>query len=424
MNTKNRNKPEWPGIAAAVLLILTLLFSFSACGSRNLEEAASTEAASSNTSGNREATKSAGKLSADNLPADPDISASLIFQDTLPLDYAERFRIFEYQDGYTLIGICDGTQFLIVPDGHPVPADLDSSITVLQQPIDSIYLAGSSCMDMFVRINALESISLSGMQSEKWHIPEAREAMENGSILYAGKYNIPDYELILSRSCDLAIENTMILHTPEVREQLMKTGIPVLIDHSSYETHPLGRTEWVKLYGVLTGHKQEALDAFNAQKETFEAAVSSETTGSSIAFFAIRPNGSVTVRKSTDYVPAMIRLAGGSYLPDDLSDGSITSTTTLQMEEFCQRARDADCLIYNGAIEGEITSISELLAKAPAMKTFPAVNNGRVWYTDQNLYQSSMETGAILADFHAILTNPDGSGRELHYLRKLAAETP
>ena len=38
----------------------------------------------------------------------------------------------------------------------------------------------------------------------------------------------------------------MIYHNPEVKEKLEEFGIPVLVEHSSYESHPLGRTEWVK----------------------------------------------------------------------------------------------------------------------------------------------------------------------------------
>ena len=75
--------------------------------------------------------------------------------------------------------------------------------------------------------------------------------MEQGDIIYAGKYNAPDYELILSGGCDFVIENMMIMHTPEVKEKLENFGIPVMVDRASYEEHPLGRCEWVKLYGVL-----------------------------------------------------------------------------------------------------------------------------------------------------------------------------
>ena len=52
--------------------------------------------------------------------------------------------------------------------------------------------------------------------------------MDAGKILYAGKYNAPDFERILSSSCGLAVESTMINHVPEVREKLEELGIPVL----------------------------------------------------------------------------------------------------------------------------------------------------------------------------------------------------
>ena len=42
----------------------------------------------------------------------------------------------------------------------------------------------------------------------------------------------PDYELIVSEKCGLAIESTMIYHSPEVKEKLEEFGIPVLVEHS------------------------------------------------------------------------------------------------------------------------------------------------------------------------------------------------
>ena len=77
--------------------------------------------------------------------------------------------------------------------------------------------------------------------------------METRNLLYAGKYSAPDYELILSEGCDLAIESTMIYHNPEVKEQLQNFGVPVFVERSSYESHPLGRMEWIKVYGLLLG---------------------------------------------------------------------------------------------------------------------------------------------------------------------------
>jgi len=65
----------------------------------------------------------------------------------------------------------------------------------------------------------------------------------------------------------------------------------------------------------------------------------------------------------------MIELAGGRYIFGHLGDdGKRSSTVNMQMEEFYAAAKESDYLIYNSTIDGEIHSISELLAKAPVLK--------------------------------------------------------
>ena len=56
----------------------------------------------------------------------------------------------------------------------------------------------------------------------------------------------------------LAVESTMILHSPKVQEMIEDLDIPVFVDYSSYESHPLGRTEWIKVYGAMLNKEKEA----------------------------------------------------------------------------------------------------------------------------------------------------------------------
>ena len=346
-----------------------------------------------------------------------DISDELTYTDSTKLEYAQKFTIDNYEGGYSLITITDGGRFLVVPEDKEAPEDLAKDITVLQQPIQNIYLVASAVMDMFVSLDALDTIRFSGTKTEGWYIDEAKAAMENGDILYAGKYSAPDYEQILAQNCGLAIENTMISHTPEVQEQLEKFGIPVLVDHSSYEPNPLGRTEWVKLYGLLTGHEEEAEAAFAKEADAFEAISGEAATGKTVAFFYITSNGEANVRKSADYLPKMIELAGGTYIFRDLGDeDDATSTMSMQMEEFYAGAKDADYIIYNSTIEGQLSSVDELLAKSPLLQKFKAVQEGHVYCTTKNLYQSTMELGTITSDIHRMLVGDDG---DLTYLYKL-----
>ncbi len=189
---------------------------------------------------------------------------TLTVESSYPLQYAKQFTVDECTGGYELITIAD-SQYLVVPQGAAVPEDLPQGTTVLQQPIENIYLVSTSAMDPIISLGALDSIALSGTKADGWYLPEAKAAMQAGQIAYAGKYSAPDYETILASGCGLAIENTMIYHTPEVKEQLEKFGIPVLVERSSYETDPLARMEWVKLYGILLGKQQEAEQLFDTQ---------------------------------------------------------------------------------------------------------------------------------------------------------------
>lgn len=352
------------------------------------------------------------------LEKDTEISPQLHYDHSMELQYAKKFSVDYYEGGYSLITIAEGGRFLVVPEEMEAPEELDEDITVLQRPMENIYLVASAVMDMFVSLDALDAIRFTGLKPDAWYIDEAKAAMENGDILYAGQYSAPDYEQILAENCNLAIENTMIYHTPEVKEQLEKFGIPVLVDYSSYETEPLGRTEWVKLYGVLTGKEEEADTAFENQTAAFADISEKEKSGKTVAFFYITTNGEANVRKSSDYLPKMIELAGGSYIFDHLGDKDDTasSTETMQMEEFYAQAKDADYIIYNSTIEGELSSVDELLSNSALLKNFKAVQEGNVFCTSKNLYQSSMELGTIISDIHKMLT---GENDGFTYIYKL-----
>ena len=336
----------------------------------------------------------------------------------LELDYAEGYTVDFSPEGYARISI-DQETYLLVPEPGQPPAEVPEEVTVLRQPLENIYLQATAAMDCFRQLDAIDAITMSGTQAEGWYIPEAREAMEAGRMVYAGKYSAPDYELIADRGCDMALESTMIYHTPEVKEQLERLGIPVLVERSSYESHPLGRMEWIKLYGVLTGKLEEAEAYYDAQLERLAPILEQESTGRTVAFFSITSNGSVTVRKAGDYIAKAIDLAGGVYVPQGLAEEeNALSTMNIQMETFYNEVRDADVLIYNSAIEADLETIGQLVAKSEALADFKAVQNGDVWCTGKSMFQESQSVGEMILDIHCILAE-QGEG-PMTYLYRLS----
>ena len=345
-------------------------------------------------------------------------SAEFVYESSMELKYAENFSVDYYTGGYKLLTVMDGTKLLVVPEGKAVPENLEEDMYIMRQPVENLYLVATAAMDMFDSLDAVDTIRLSGQKEGNWYIESANEAMADGKMLYAGKYNKPDYELIVSENCSLAIENMMISHSPEVIEMMKDFGIPVMIEYSSYESHPLGRVEWIKFFGALLGKEAEAEEAFEKQVAILEKVTADEKTDQTVAFFFITSNGLVQVRQSSDYVPKMIELAGGKYIFENLGDPeSSRSTMNMQVEEFYNSAKDVDFIIYNSSIDGGVNSIEELLDKCAVLEDFKAVQNGNVWCTTNDMYQQSMSIGYLIEDIHTMLQG-DEEG-EMEYLFRL-----
>ena len=356
-------------------------------------------------------------------------AAPLTYDHSMELSYAENFAVDYYEGGYKLLTTrLNGDRILIVPKHQQAPEDAEALVSpsaegepgklmVLQEPVKNLYLVASSVMDMFAQLDSMDAISMCGLKEEDWYIPAAKQAMKEGTLLYAGKYSQPDYELLLSQNCSMAIENSMIYHTPEVMEKLDEFGIPTLVEYSSYEEHPLGRVEWVRFFGALLNQEEKADQLFEKQKEALKRVEAEESTGKTVAFFYITSNGLVQVRQSTDYIPKMIELAGGKYVFENLGDpDSRRSTVNLQLEDFYDGAQDADFLVYNTTIDRQVQTLEDLLKKCSLLKDFKAVKNHQVWCTAEDMYQQSMSAGNLIGDFHRMLT---GDNEETRYLYRL-----
>ncbi len=332
-------------------------------------------------------------------------------------EYAEGFSVSEYGK-FRYISIRDSGDYLLVPEGETPPEGIPEQVEILTGPLDRVYLVSTSAMDLIVRCGALDRIRLSGTKESDWYIEEATEEMRKGNLLYAGKYRAPDYERILEEGCDLAIENTMIYHEPTVMEKLREFGIPVLTETSSYESHPLGRLEWIRLYGVLFDREAEADAYFEDQRNRLRPFLEEKRdTGKTVAFFHVTAGGLVNVRRKGDYITKMIGLAGGEYVPANAGEGgNLISTMNMQMEDFYAQASEADIMIYNSTIGGEIGSVEELIGKDPLFADFRAVKQGRVYCTQSDFFQQTTGVAEFMQDLDTVLREEEG---DLTFLNRL-----
>ncbi|MCI6603581.1 MAG: ABC transporter substrate-binding protein [Clostridiales bacterium] len=345
---------------------------------------------------------------------------------SMKLDFAKQFKIDDFQEGYRLIRTSDGRRYLLVPEGKDSPEGLDSDIKLIQQPLNQVYIAATGAMCFFDELQALDVLGFSSLIANDWTVENARKAMEEGKIQFGGKYSRPDYEQLLANGCKLALESRMILHAPEVQEQLEKIGLTVFVDHSSVEEHPLGRMEWIRCYAAMLNQDEEAEKLMSEQirlmdeaKKAVDSRQNEDEEPKSVAFFYINSKGNAVTRSSEDYISKLIGIAGGKYIFENLGDpGKHRSTVNMEMEKFYETARDADIVIYCSTIVGELQTFDELLALNPLLKEFKAVQNKEVWCTRKNLYQDATHYGKMALEFSQIFSG-HGEEEPLDYLFKL-----
>ncbi|MCR5007185.1 MAG: ABC transporter substrate-binding protein [Oribacterium sp.] len=326
----------------------------------------------------------------------------LNYDHSMELKYAKGFAVHYYDNDIKLISVVDGSRYLLLPEEAEVPKKLPENTTVLRKPVNNLYLAATSAMSLFDAMG-VDSVRFTGTDVSGWSIEAPKEALESGRMKFAGKYSEPDYETLITGGCELAIESTMILHKPNVREQLETLGIPVFTDWSSYETSALGRTEWIRLYGALLDEEEKAEAFFNDEVVRSGADTGFEKTDKTVAFFHFNTRGLAIVRDSGDYVSAMIRDGGGINVFDSIDSGN----TGISMEEFYSKASEADFLIYNTNIDTDVKTLSDLLNKAPLLKDFKAVKEGNVYLIDRKFYQSTDRVSEFAKDINIILTGKD-----------------
>lgn len=394
----------------AVGLVLLL----SCCGGSPSGAQGDASAASSQAAAANEATTPRTELVQDF--RNTDLGCGWVPTSRMDLRYARCYTVDYFEGGYALACLADGARYLVVPEGAEVPEGLADDITVVHKPLSDVYLVASDSMCLFDALDALDVITVSGIARDDWAIEAAREAMDDGRIAYGGKYRAPDYELLLAQGVRLAIESSMVNHVPEVREKLVELGIPVLVELSSYESEPLGRAEWVRLYGLLCDRQERADACFQEQVDQVEG-IEAAPQGKTVAFFYLNGSGAAVVRRPGDYVTRMIEQAGGSYAFDGLEPATLgASSTTLQMEQFYAMGKDADVVIYNASIDDSVTSLDELLAANELLADFKAVREGNVWLCERDMYQQMLQAGTVISDLNRILC---GARDDQTFLRRL-----
>lgn len=354
--------------------------------------------------------------------------------------FAELFSIEHLKDenekAYSKIEVFDkekklDTSWLLLPEGVDKVSGAPAGVNIMTfRDRQNIMVSSASTMALINAMDALSKVPMTTADTT-WRIQEIKDAIDKGTVKEVGKYSKPDYEQIISIGAEkhvtFAVFSTMLDSVPDVYDQLTKTcNLRIMRDQSSYESHPLGRTEWIKIYGEIFDMRDKSDAVFNGQVEILNETTSKINVPEAerktvLIFYTTSTKDTFYVRNAADYVTELVNLGGGKQVAE-IGPGK-SGNTKMTQEWFIQKCSQADYVLYNwtsGASGVKDESLQGLIDARLGdwFKDFKAYKEGNVWRTSNDFYQKMDKMGEMVADIYKMLYGENVSDT-LTYVNRL-----
>lgn len=354
--------------------------------------------------------------------------------------FAELFSIEHLKDknekAYSKIEVFDkekklDTSWLLLPEGVDKVSGAPAGVNIMTfRDRQNIMVSSASTMALINAMDALSKVPMTTADTT-WRIQEIKDAIDKGTVKEVGKYSKPDYEQIISIGAEkhvtFAVFSTMLDSVPDVYDQLTKTcNLRIMRDQSSYESHPLGRTEWIKIYGEIFDMRDKSDAVFNGQVEILNETSSKINVPEAerktvLIFYTTSTKDTFYVRNAADYVTELVNLGGGKQVAE-IGPGK-SGNTKMTQESFIQECSQADYVLYNwtsGASGVKDESLQGLIDARLGdwFKDFKAYKEGNVWRTSNDFYQKMDKMGEMVADIYKMLYGENVSDT-LTYVNRL-----
>lgn len=246
----------------------------------------------------------------------------------------------------------------------------DAPVTI-QIPIEKVVVTSTTHIPPLVLLE--EQASLIGFPGSDYiSDPKVRKLIDLGKVEELGTNQLMNVESTLLLEPDLVMGFSIDDSNPTY-QKIEAAGIPVIYNGEWVEKHPLGKAEWIKLFGVLYGKEKQADSIFNAiEKEylnTLELVKDIERTKVL----------SGATWKDTWYLPygnswqgKILEDAGADYVYKNTTG---TGSLSYNIETVITEANDAQFWIA----PAQYTSYSKMLEDNKSYALFEAFKNRQIY---------------------------------------------
>ena len=338
--------------------------------------------------------------------ADPAIEGGADSAESLPPNLrvlsAQDFDIQYLADGVKLVTDSAGRELLLTPRGAAAPAGHDGAVKI-STPIRRAMFTSEvyvSFLEALGEPGPYDSIAALTLEAERWTSQAVADRFASGQIacIAPETWLAGDGEALAAAELDLVFLDLSQEEDAALAQLLDQAGIP----YASAFRRPQGDTdaylEWLKFFGAFYDLDQRACGLWEETLARLDA-----------LYGQLKPSGKrpvaavCTVSGGTVYTPA-----GGSAIARELvragavyalADQEGSGAVQMGMEEFLERCKDADLLLYSALPQDMAGS---LLEEDPLFAECKAYQNGRVFTLDSGYYMRSAQVVERFEDLAAM----------------------
>lgn len=299
--------------------------------------------------------------------------------DIVKFRYAENIRILKFKN-YAKVELRNPWDTLktlhtyILTDRNNAKSSNLPEGTIVRTPLENAIVYSSVHNSLIAEIGGIESIA--GVCDIQYIKHTQIKAMyEKGVITDCGSSMSPDIEKIIDLNADAVLLSPF--ENSGGYGRIESIGVPIIECADYMETSPLGRAEWMKFYGLLTGREQEADSLFRSVENEYLSLkqIAKDVTNRPTVISELKYSSAWYVPGGKSTTAKMIDDAGADYI---FSYTTESGSVPMSFETVLDKGQKADFWLikYN---QKQDKTYSELKKDYSPYTNFDAWKNKRIF---------------------------------------------
>lgn len=293
------------------------------------------------------------------------------------IEYASGLSIVKHE-GFSIVTVTNpwpnankNFTYILKEKDAKVPDSLQS-YTTIKVPLETVVVTSTTNIP-YLEMLDVENKLVGFPHTDYISSEKTRILIDKGAVKNVGQNEKLNIEQLIELAPDLIVTFGVDNNNPML-DNLTKSGLNVLIQADWMEQSPLGKAEWIKLYGALFGKEDKAKELFDKIVESYNQAkkLVAEKPATTTVLYGSMYEDVWYVAKGNSWVAQFMEDAKSNYLWADLEG---TGSQGLSFEKVLDKAKTANVWI----VSGSFLTLAELQKANPHYSEFDAFKNKSIY---------------------------------------------